>query len=398
MRALVSANYQSLTPVQAQAIPAQLKGHDVLGVAQTGTGKTAAFVLPILQKLSENRRHPMPRTARALILAPTRELALQISQSIQTYGQFMRIRHTAITGGVSQRTQTSTLKNGVDIVVATPGRLIDLIDQRQIDLGRTEHFVLDEADRMLDIGFIRDVRKISSLVPATCQTVLFSATMPEEVKKLADEILADPVCVEIAAKTVTVDRIDQQIIHIPSSEKNARLCELLKDGCLEKVVIFTRTKRRADRVAAVLKETGVHASAIHGNKAQGARQRALEQFRSGNVKALVATDIVARGIDVDGVTHVINFDLPDEPESYVHRIGRTARAGKSGIAISFCDPDERKQLNNIERLTKSKLRVVGPLHAEADGAVELNRSDPQQNRIRRKRRKPGRNRQTQKAA
>lgn len=397
-RALVRANYQSLTPVQAQAIPAQLKGRDVLGIAQTGTGKTAAFVLPILQKLSEDRRHPMPRTVRALILAPTRELALQISQSIKTYGQFLGIRHTTITGGVSQRTQTSALANGVDIAVATPGRLIDLIDQKQIDLGRAAHFVLDEADRMLDIGFIRDVRKISSLIPVNCQTVLFSATMAKDVKQLADEILTDPVRVEIAAKTVTVDRIDQQIMHIASSEKNTRLCELLHDETLEKVVIFTRTKRRADRVATALKGAGVAASAIHGNKAQGARQRALEQFRSGNVRALVATDIVARGIDVDGVTHVINFDLPDEPESYVHRIGRTARAGKSGAAISFCDPSERKQLSNIERLTKSKLRVVGPLLGDVGASIEQFPADPEKNRTRSRRRKPGKNRPPRRAA
>lgn len=406
-QALVRADYHTLTPVQAKAIPAQLAGRDVLGVAQTGTGKTAAFVLPILQKLGENRRHALPRTCRALILAPTRELALQISQSIGTYGQFMNIRHMTITGGVSQRNQTAALKNGVDLVVATPGRLIDLINQKQIDLGRTEHFVLDEADRMLDIGFIRDVRRIASLVPAHCQTVLFSATMPRDVKQLADEILKEPVRVEIAAKSVAVDRIDQQIIHLPSSEKHARLCELLADAAVERVVIFTRTKRRADRVAAVLKEAGVRANAIHGNKAQGARQKALDQFRSGGVQALVATDIVARGIDVEGITHVINFDLPDEPESYVHRIGRTARAGKSGIAISFCDISERKQLTSIERLTKTKLKVLGnalpdtggaddPIHAlPRDGGVGADKNSAPRNRNRRRK---ARNNQMRKAA
>ena len=359
LRALIGANYQAPTPIQSQAIPPLLQGRDLLGVAQTGTGKTAAFVLPLLQKLAENRRHLLPRAARALILAPTRELATQISDSIATYGRHSGLRHAVIMGGVSQRAQVRSMERGVDILIATPGRLIDLIQQRQVDLGRAGFLVLDEADRMLDMGFIRDVRKIIALLPKTCQSMLFSATMPREVARLAGDLLKDPVRVEIAAKTVAVDRIDQRVHHADSGAKRKLLSDLLADANFSRVIVFTRTKRGADRVAKQLAANGVRVAAMHGDKSQASREKALDSFRDGRSRVLVATDIVSRGIDVDGVSHVINYELPNDPESYIHRIGRTARAGASGVAISFCDPSEREHLQGIERLIKRRLTVVG---------------------------------------
>jgi ATP-dependent RNA helicase RhlE len=359
LRALAGANYQTPTPIQSQAIPPLLQGRDLLGVAQTGTGKTAAFVLPLLQKLAENRRHLLPRAARALILAPTRELATQISDSIATYGRHSGLRHAVIMGGVSQRAQVRSMERGVDILIATPGRLIDLIQQRQVDLGRAGFLVLDEADRMLDMGFIRDVRKIIALLPKTCQSMLFSATMPREVARLAGDLLKDPVRVEIAAKTVAVDRIDQRVHHADSGAKRKLLSDLLADANFSRVIVFTRTKRGADRVAKQLAANGVRVTAMHGDKSQASREKALDSFRDGRSRVLVATDIVSRGIDVDGVSHVINYELPNDPESYIHRIGRTARAGASGVAISFCDPSEREHLQGIERLIKRRLTVVG---------------------------------------
>ena len=359
LRALSDAEYHTPTPIQAKAIPPLLKGRDLLGIAQTGTGKTAAFVLPLLEQLGQDRRHPVPRTTRALILAPTRELAIQISESIKTYGRHGGLRHATIMGGVSQRAQVKAMSRGVDILVATPGRLIDLVEQRKVDLGRAAHLVIDEADRMLDMGFIRDVRRLTGLLPKTRQSMLFSATMPREIARLASEILRDPVRVEIAAKSVAVDRIDQRVYHAAGGAKRELLAGLLDDPDLSRVIVFTRTKRGADRVARQLSQNGVPATALHGNKSQGAREKALASFRKGRSRVLVATDIVSRGIDVDDVSHVINYDLPRDPESYVHRIGRTARAGASGVAISLCDPGERDELAAIERLIKQKLTVVG---------------------------------------
>jgi len=359
LRALSDANYQTPTPIQAQAIPTLLDGKDLLGVAQTGTGKTAAFVLPLLQTLAEDRRHLVPRVARALILAPTRELANQIADSVKTYGRHSGLRHTVVMGGVSQRMQAKAMQRGVDILIATPGRLLDLVEQRRVDLRRAQHLVLDEADRMLDMGFIRDVRKIIGELPATRQSMLFSATMPHDVARLAQDILTDPVRVEIAAKTVAVDRIDQRVYHADGRGKRTLLTSLLEDSALASVIVFTRTKRGADRLSKQIAATGVQSVAIHGDKTQGAREKALDSFRKGRSRVLVATDIVSRGIDVDDVSHVINYDLPRDAESYVHRIGRTARAGASGVAISFCDPSERDYLRDIERLLKRSLTVVG---------------------------------------
>ena len=375
LRALAGTDYQSPTPIQSRAIPPLLEGRDLLGIAQTGTGKTAAFALPLLHKLAEDRRPPMPRTARALILAPTRELATQIADSIRVYGRHTGLRHTVIMGGVSQRAQVKATERGVDILIATPGRLIDLVDQRRVDLRRTGYLVLDEADRMLDMGFIRDVRKLIALLPDGRQSALFSATMPKEIARLASEILDDPVRVEIAAKSVAVDRIDQRVHHADSGAKRRLLSDLLADAALSRVIVFTRTKRGADRVAKHLAADGVRVAALHGNKSQSSREKALDSFRAGRTRVLVATDIASRGIDVDDVTHVINYELPNDAESYVHRIGRTARAGASGVAISFCDPSERKQLQGIERLIKRQIAVVGESpRPDARGGAATERS------------------------
>ncbi len=359
LRALSDANYHTPTPIQAQAIPALLGGKDLLGLAQTGTGKTAAFVLPLLQHLGADRRHLMPRVARALILVPTRELANQIADSVKIYGRHSGLRHTVVMGGVSQRVQAKAMQRGVDLLIATPGRLLDLVEQRRVDLRRAQYLVLDEADRMLDMGFIRDVRKIIDQLPETRQSMLFSATMPRDVARLASDILTDPVRVQIAAKSVAVDRIDQCVYHADGRGKRKLLTALLEDSALASVIVFTRTKRGADRLSKQIAATGVQSVAIHGDKTQGAREKALDSFRKGRSRVLVATDIVSRGIDVDDVSHVINYDLPRDAESYVHRIGRTARAGASGVAISFCDPSERDYLRDIERLIKRSLTVVG---------------------------------------
>ena len=365
LRALEDADYHTPTPIQAKAIPLLLDGADLLGIAQTGTGKTAAFTLPLLQNLEEDGVAARPRSTRALILAPTRELALQISDSIKTYGRHMRVRQAVVMGGVGQRPQVEALRRGVDILIATPGRLLDLVNQRHLDLSRCEYLIIDEADRMLDMGFIRDVRKIVAMLPQERQTLLFSATMPAEVAKLAREILYEPERVEIAAKTVTVERIEQHVHHLAAADKRDRLSELLAAPGLDRVLVFTRTKHGADKVVKHLAREGVKAEALHGNKSQNARQRALENFRAGRARVLVATDIASRGLDVDDVTHVINYELPSEPECYIHRIGRTARAGAAGIAISFCDASERAQLRSIERLIKRSLSVVGETPAEA---------------------------------
>ena len=365
LRALANADYQTPTPIQAKSIPLLLEGIDLLGIAQTGTGKTAAFTLPLLHILEEDNKPTKSRCAHALILAPTRELAVQISESIKTYGRHMRLRQAVIMGGVGQRPQVDALRRGVDILVATPGRLLDLIDNGHAHLSETEYLVIDEADRMLDMGFIRDVRKIIAKLPEDRQTLLFSATMPREVAKLAREILFEPERVEIAAKSVAVDRIDQRVHHVDAAAKRTRLTELLAAPTFERVIVFTRTKHGADKVVKQLGRDGISAEALHGNKSQGARQRALANFRAGRSRVLVATDIASRGLDVDNVTHVINYELPNLPESYVHRIGRTARAGAAGIAISLCDKSERDHLRSIERLMKRRLTVVGEEPAPA---------------------------------
>ncbi len=368
LRALAAAGYTTPTPIQAQAIPALLKGRDMLGLAQTGTGKTAAFTLPILQQLSAEKVHLAPKSARVLILAPTRELAVQIGESVKAYGRNQHLRHAVILGGVSQGPQVRALARGVDILIATPGRLMDLMNQRHVRLDKVTHMVLDEADRMLDMGFIRDVRKIVAALPARRQSLLFSATMPAEVAKLASEMLHNPQRVEVTPQRVTVERVEQTVYHVATPDKRPLLENLLQDETLSRVIVFTRTKHRANRVAEQLEKAGIAADAIHGNKSQNARQRALSAFRNGQARVLVATDIAARGIDVSGVTHVINYELPNEPESYVHRIGRTARAGNDGTAISFCDSSERAYLRDIERLTKQTMTVIGAAPANDDRA------------------------------
>lgn len=357
-RALEAQDYTNPTPIQSKAIPELLDNADLLGIAQTGSGKTAAFVLPILQHLTADKVKPSRKHALALILAPTRELAIQIDESVAAYSKHLSIRHTVILGGVNQNPQVKAMANGVDILIATPGRLLDLMNQGHIKLQEVAHLVLDEADRMLDMGFIRDVRKIVRAIPEDRQTLLFSATMPKEVAGLAAEILYQPVRIDIAPKAVTADRIEQRVYHVAANKKGTLLNQLLLDPNLYRVIVFTRTKHRANRVAKQLGQIGIEAAAIHGNKSQAARQRALEGFKANKVRVLVATDIAARGIDVDGVTHVINFELPNEPESYVHRIGRTARAGAEGMALSFCDAAERDYLRGIEKLIKRSIDVV----------------------------------------
>ena len=358
-RALTDRNHVTPTPIQARAIPELLAGKDMLGIAQTGTGKTAAFALPILHQLSQKRANKGSRGPRALILAPTRELAIQIGEEFRAYAKHLRLHQTVIFGGVGQKPQVTALARGVDIVVATPGRLLDLMGQGRLRLDAVEFFVLDEADRMLDMGFVRDVRRILAAVPKTRQSLLFSATMPKEVAHLSAEILTDPIRVEVTPQATPIERLEQQVYHVGASGKRDLLNSILDDPALSRVMVFARTKHRANRVAEQLCKSGIAADAIHGNKSQGARQRALKRFRDGDARVLVATDIAARGIDVDGVTHVVNYELPNEPESYVHRIGRTARAGAGGVAVAFCDPTERDFLRDIERLIRCRLTVIG---------------------------------------
>ena len=358
MRALTDAGYIDPTPIQLQAIPALLEGRDLLGLAQTGTGKTAAFTLPILQRLLTGHEQRRPKTTRALILAPTRELAIQIHDSVRAYGRHLHLRSTVIVGGVAQSPQIKALAAGVDILVATPGRLMDHMNQGNVKLDLVSHLVLDEADRMLDMGFIRDIRKIVAALPKKRHSMLFSATMPADVEALGQFILHQPVRIDLSPKKRTAENIDQRVYFVPSADKRALLASMLKDRAFERVLVFTRTKHVANRVAEYLDKNGFAADAIHGNKSQSARQNALARFKSGQARVLVATDIAARGIDVDDITHVVNFELPNEPESYIHRIGRTARAGAAGIAIAFCDPSENEYLRDIERLTRIPLTVV----------------------------------------
>jgi ATP-dependent RNA helicase RhlE len=391
-RALAAVDYQQPTPIQTQAIPQLLAGKDLLGIAQTGTGKTAAFAVPMLQRLSQSGPPAGSDTVRALILAPTRELAIQIGEDFEAYGRHLNLRVATIFGGVGQNPQAAALRRGIDVLVATPGRLLDLLGQRLARLDKVSLLVLDEADRLLDMGFIRDVRRIVSALPKARQSLLFSATMPDEVAALAREILRDPVRIDVSPKTVTVDQTDQHVVFVEAGDKRHVLTQLLREPAVTRAIVFTRTKHGANRVAQQLDKAGIAAEAIHGNKSQNARQRALESFKNGKTWVLVATDIAARGIDIDAVSHVFNFELPHEPESYVHRIGRTGRAGASGIAMSLCDNSERPRLRAIEKLIRrpisvmqveidaSERDVAPPVRAVQSGSTRSVQSAPRGNR------------------
>ncbi|MEZ4313352.1 MAG: DEAD/DEAH box helicase [Polyangiaceae bacterium] len=366
LRAIAAEGYETPTPIQQQAIPPILEGRDILGCAQTGTGKTAAFALPLLQRLATtapprrertHREASRARPIRALILTPTRELAAQIGESFASYGRHLPLRHTVIFGGVGQSGQERALAQKPEILVATPGRLLDLLQQGRVSLGEIEIFVLDEADRMLDMGFIHDVRRVLQHLPARRQSLFFSATMPRDILELSATILTNPARVAVTPISSTAEKVEQKVFFIDKPGKRALLEKVLGDPTIERALVFTRTKHGANRVAEHLSRARIVAEVIHGNKSQNARERALKSFKSGTARVLVATDIAARGIDVEGVSHVINFDLPDVPESYVHRIGRTARAGASGVAFSFCDPEELAMLTAIERLIRSRIPV-----------------------------------------
>ncbi len=370
LRALAEEKYETPTPIQSQTIPTALAGRDVIGIAQTGTGKTAAFALPILNHLTTKRLRPEKKSCRVLVLSPTRELSGQISESFRAYGRHIKPLAVALAiGGVPINRQVRSLAHGVEVLVATPGRLLDLVNQRAVTLNQVEILVLDEADRMLDMGFIHDIKRVVAMLRKERQTLFFSATMPQEITRLADQMLIDPVRVAVTPQATTVERIAQRVIHTEKSAKPALLVEVLKAEKTDRVLVFTRTKHGADKVVRSLEKTGFFAEAIHGNKSQNQRERVLADFRSGKLRILIATDIAARGIDVDGVSHVINYDLPNVPESYVHRIGRTARAGADGIAISFCDQEEGVFLRDIERL----IRVAIP----ASGERQPHRPAPQ---------------------
>ncbi len=367
---LAKAGFDTPTPIQGKAIPAQLQGRDILGIAQTGSGKTAAFGLPIIAGIFALEGAPAPKSCRALILAPTRELAVQIEEMMRTYATYRRLTTALVLGGVSRQAQVQKLARGVDVLIATPGRLMDLLDDRKVRLDQTRWLVLDEADRMLDMGFIQPVRKIAAAIGPKRQTALFSATMAPEIGKLAASLLNDPVKVEANIQGETVGKIDQQVILSGSKQKRDKLNELLADDSLNRVVVFSRTKHGADKVAKNLGIDGHTVAAIHGNKSQNARQSALRGFRDGRVRILVATDIVARGIDVPEITHVINYELPDDPENYVHRIGRTGRNGASGVAITLVDGTERSKLRDVERLIRRTLPVTGTLPAGSENAEQ----------------------------
>ena len=375
LQALALKEYVDATPIQQQAIPTVLKGRDLLGIAQTGTGKTAAFMLPSIDRLVQSNKRPGPKACRMLVLAPTRELASQIAESARAYSRFSQLRVVTVFGGTSVGKNRQDVARGVDVLVATPGRLIDLIEQRALHLGEVEILVLDEADQMLDLGFIHALKQIVRLLPAKRQTLFFSATMPKAIKELADKYLNDPASVSVAPAATTVERVDQYVTFVQQTEKQALLTMMLRHGFsergnMDRVLIFTRTKHGADRVVKLLAGNGIPANAIHGNKSQPQRERALAEFKGGRVKILIATDIAARGIDVSGVSHVINFELPNVSEQYVHRIGRTARAGAAGVAIAFCAPDEKAYLKGIEKLTRQQI-AVEPL--PANFVAEANR-------------------------
>ena len=358
LKSIKEEGYTIPTPIQVQAIPIVLRGIDLIGCAQTGTGKTAAFAVPILQLLSNNKSFDRKRKIRSLIVTPTRELAIQIEESFKAYGRYTGLTCTVVFGGVHQNPQTTALRNGVDILVATPGRLLDLMNQGYISLKDVEIFVLDEADRMLDMGFIHDVRRIIAALPQKRQSLFFSATMPPEIVKLAGSIVYKPVKVEVTPSASTVEIVNQFVYFIDKGNKNALLIDLLQDENIKTALVFTRTKFGADKVVKVLKKKNISAEAIHGNKAQNARQRALSNFKAQTTRVLVATDIAARGIDVDDLEYVINYEIPNISETYVHRIGRTGRAGANGTAISFCDAEEKEYLKDIEKLITKKLQVV----------------------------------------
>jgi ATP-dependent RNA helicase RhlE len=357
--ALSACKFTTPTPIQSQALPPLLAGRDVLGIAQTGSGKTAAFCLPLLHHLAGDNVRAAPFMTRALILAPTRELALQIEDTVRRLGAGLRLRSVVIIGGASRFRQTEAMRRGADIVIGTPGRVCDLMATRELNLSGVRGLVLDEADRMLDLGFIKDIRRIVAALPERRQSALFSATMPPEVASLAHGLLREPVRVEIERVEATAPKIEQALYHVPAAGKGHLLRELLADPAMRRVIVFTRTKHGANRLSDALAADGVAVNALHGNKSQSQRERALGDFRSGRARVLVATDIAARGIDVTGVSHVVNYDMPVEPESYVHRIGRTGRAGQAGVAISLCDPGERAALRAIERLTGEKIPVIG---------------------------------------
>lgn len=359
-KAITAEKYETPTPIQEETIPQALAGRDILGCAQTGTGKTAAFALPILNHLGKRNQKAVPNTPRVLVLAPTRELALQIHESIQCYGRNLRLRSAVVYGGVSQHHQVRSLERGVHILIATPGRLLDLINQGYIELGRLDIFVLDEADRMLDMGFLPDLKRIIAELPEKRQSLFFSATMAPKIAELADALLKDPVRITISPKTTTADSVDHRVLFVERHQKRERLRKILDHESVARAIVFVRTKRGADVLSKQLTRDGIHADALHGNKSQNARQRTLASFRDAKLRVLVATDVAARGIDIDDITHVVNFELPNDPENYVHRIGRTGRAGSSGIAVSLCDSSERTQLRAIETLIKQKIPVQGP--------------------------------------
>jgi ATP-dependent RNA helicase RhlE len=363
--ALKEAGYETPTPIQEQAIPIILAGQDLLGVAQTGTGKTAAFCLPVLQILAKNHLQKEPKCPRTLILTPTRELAIQIHQNLVTYGKHLKMRYAVIYGGVGQGNQARDLSNGVDVLVATPGRLMDLFSQKLLRLDKVEIFILDEADRMLDLGFIQDIKRILPLMPKKRHNLFFSATMAPEVQRLASGILHDPKKVEVTPQATTAEKIDQSVMFVEKSKKLELLVHLLQDDTLSRVLVFMQMKHGADRVVDKLLKNGISTAGIHGDKSQGARQRALEEFRAGKVRVLVATDIAARGLDIDEISHVINYELPHIAESYVHRIGRTARAGAEGKSIAFCTADEKSFLHAIEKTTRQRITVIEdhPFHS-----------------------------------
>ncbi len=367
LKALEEFNYTHPTPIQEQAIPLLLEGKDLLGVAQTGTGKTAAFALPIIEELCKSKRRAHPKHTRTLVLTPTRELAIQVHQSFSDYGKHTHLKYAVIFGGVGQAPQVKALSFGVDVLVATPGRLLDLMNQGALKLSGLEVFVLDEADRMLDMGFIHDIKKILQQLPPKRHNLFFSATMPVEIEKLANSILTTPARIEVTPVSSTAELIAQSVMFVDREKKRSLLKHVLEKSDLKKVIVFSRTKHGANRISEFLEKSGITSEAIHGNKSQTARQRALENFRNGKIRVLIATDIAARGIDIDDITHVVNFDLPNDPESYVHRIGRTARAGTKGSAISFCDHEEKAFLRDIEKLIGKKIEAVTdhPFHSSA---------------------------------
>jgi ATP-dependent RNA helicase RhlE len=357
-RAVAAEGYEKPTPIQARAIPHVLAGRDLLGLAQTGTGKTAAFALPILQRLADTAPARGHRHIRCLVLTPTRELASQIGVSFNTYGKHLPLRTTVIFGGVGMEAQKQALKHGIDILVATPGRLLDLAGQGLVELRHLEVFVLDEADRMLDMGFIHDVKRVIAMLPPRRQTLFFSATMPREAQELADRLLHQPETVAVTPPSTTAEKVEQEVYFVEKADKRALLVDVLRDNAMKRVLVFSRTKHGANRIAEHLVKAGVGAEAIHGNKSQNARERALANFKAGRIRVLVATDIAARGIDIDDITHVVNFDVPEVPETYVHRIGRTARAGATGMALTFVEVEERPDWKNIIKLTRQDIPVV----------------------------------------